>query len=122
MKVISQLLVLLVAILHIGFLVLEIFLWDHPIGYKVFGSNHEFASATAVLAKNQGLYNGFLAAGLIAGLLNKDLRFKLFFLVCVIAAGIFGALTVKTTILFVQAAPALLALIFVLLAEKTTAD
>lgn len=122
MKIISQLLILFVAILHIGFLILEIFLWDHPIGYKIFSTNHEFASATAVLAKNQGLYNGFLAAGLIAGLLNKDLKFKLFFLVCVIAAGIFGALTVKSSILFVQALPALLALVFVLLAEKSTSD
>ncbi len=118
MKISSSILVLLVAILHIYFLVLEMFLWNHPIGYKTFATTPEFATASASLAMNQGLYNGFLAAGLIFGLVKKNLSFKVFFLSCVIVAGTFGALTVKMNILFIQASPALLALIFVLLAEK----
>ena len=118
MKISSSILVLLVAILHIYFLVLEMFLWDHPIGYKTFATTPEFATASASLAMNQGLYNGFLAAGLIFSLVKKNLSFKVFFLSCIIVAGTFGALTVKVNILFIQASPALLALIFVLLAEK----
>ena len=120
MKIVSQLLVLFVAILHIGFLILEMFLWDHPVGYKVFATTPEFAAASATLAMNQGLYNGFLAAGLIVGIVKKDLAFKVFFLSCIIVAGLFGAITAKISILFIQASPALLALIFVLLAEKCT--
>lgn len=120
MKIVSQLLVLFVAILHIGFLILEMFLWDQPVGYKVFAMTPEFAAASATLAMNQGLYNGFLAAGLIVGIVKKDLAFKVFFLSCIIVAGIFGAITAKISILFIQASPALLALIFVLLAEKCT--
>lgn len=120
MKIVSQLLVLFVAILHIGFLILEMFLWDHPVGYKIFATTPEFAAASATLAMNQGLYNGFLAAGLIVGIVKKDLAFKVFFLSCIIVAGIFGAITAKISILFIQASPALLALIFVLLAEKCT--
>ena len=105
-------------ILHIGFLILEMFLWDHPVGYKVFATTPDFASASATLAMNQGLYNGFMAAGLIVALVKKEFTFKIFFLSCIIVAGILGALTAKASILFVQASPALLALIFVLLAEK----
>ena len=122
MKISSSILVLLVAILHIYFLVLEMFLWDHPIGYKTFATTPDFAAASAALAMNQGLYNGFLAAGLIFGLIKKNLSFKVFFLSCVIVAGIFGALTIKISILFIQAAPALFALILVLLAEKYTSE
>jgi len=122
MKTASFILVLLVAILHIYFLVLEMFLWNHPIGYKTFATTPEFAAASATLAMNQGLYNGFLAAGLIFGLLKKNLSFKVFFLSCIIVAGIFGALTAKLSILFIQAAPALLALIFVLLADRYTSE
>ncbi|MFT5425617.1 MAG: putative membrane protein [Gammaproteobacteria bacterium] len=118
MKIVSYILVLLVAILHIYFLILEMFLWNHPIGYKIFATTPEFATASTVLAMNQGLYNGFLAAGLIFGLMKKNFTFKVFFLSCIIVAGVFGALTVKVGILFVQAVPALLALIFVLLAKK----
>ena len=97
------------------------FLWDHPVGYKVFATTPEFAAESTVLAMNQGLYNGFLAAGLIVGFVKKEFTFKVFFLSCIIVAGIFGALTAKASILFVQASPALLALIFVLLAEKYSA-
>ncbi|MFB3091333.1 MAG: DUF1304 domain-containing protein [Gammaproteobacteria bacterium] len=122
MKIFSHLMVLFVAILHIVFLILEMFLWDHPVGYKVFATTPEFAATSAVLAMNQGLYNGFLAAGLIVGLVKKDLAFKVFFLSCIIVAGIFGAITAKISILFVQGSPALLALIFVLLTEKCTKE
>ncbi len=122
MKIASYILVLLVAILHIYFLILEMFLWNHPIGYKTFATTPEFAAASASLAMNQGLYNGFLAAGLIFGLLRKNLSFKVFFLSCIIVAGIFGALTVKMSIFLIQAAPALLALIFVLLAQKYSSE
>ena len=117
MKIFSHLMVLFIAILHIVFLILEMFLWDHPVGYKVFATTPEFAATSAVLAMNQGLYNGFLAAGLIIGLVKKDLAFKVFFLSCIIVA-----VTAKISILFVQGSPALLALIFVLLTEKCTKE
>ena len=122
MKIFSHLMVLFIAILHIVFLILEMFLWDHPVGYKVFATTPEFAATSAVLAINQGLYNGFLAAGLIVGLVKKDIAFKVFFLSCIIVAGIFGAITAKISILFVQGSPALLALIFVLLTVKCTKE
>jgi putative membrane protein len=122
MKISSTILILLVAILHIYFLVLEMFLWNHPIGYKTFATTPEFAANSATLAMNQGLYNGFLAAGLIYGLLKKNLSFKVFFLGCIIVAGIFGALTAKLSILFIQAAPAVLALILVLLADNYASE
>jgi len=122
MKISSSILILLVAILHIYFLVLEMFLWNHPIGYKTFATTPEFAADSATLAMNQGLYNGFLAAGLIYGLLKNNLSFKVFFLGCIIVAGIFGALTAKLSILFIQAAPAVLALILVLLADNYASE
>jgi putative membrane protein len=102
----------LVALLHIYFLVLEMFLWDKPFGRKVFKLTPEFATASKALAANQGLYNGFLAAGLIWGLslgaAGRDI--KLFFLGCVIVAGVYGAYSVNRKILFVQALPAMVAL------------
>lgn len=105
----------LVAILHVWFLILEMFLWQKPIGLKTFGITPEMASKTAVLAKNQGLYNGFLAAGLIWSFYLSDPvcgeSVRMFFLSCVLVAGIFGAVTAKFSILFVQAIPALLALL-----------
>lgn len=109
----STALVLLVALLHVGFLALEMFLWQKPLGRKVFGMKAEQAAATAVLAKNQGLYNGFLAAGLIWGALaGPELAgpVKTFFLGCVIVAGVYGAATVNVRIFLVQALPAILAL------------
>ena len=113
---ISRLLIGVVALQHFAFLVLEMFYWTKPIGMRVFGLTPEFAQQSAVLAANQGLYNGFLAAGLIWSLLRKEGAFgtKVFFLSCVIIAGVFGAATAKPTILFVQAAPALVALAFVM--------
>ena len=112
MKTIANVLVALVAALHIGFLVLEMFLWTTPFGQSSFGMTPEQAHSTAVLAANQGLYNGFLAAGLIWGLVAKkeSSAVKVFFLGCVIVAGIFGAVTAKPSILYIQALPAVLAL------------
>ncbi len=110
MKIISNCLIVLVALEHIGFLILEMFFWDHPVGRSVFGLTPEISAASASLAANQGLYNGFLAAGLIWGLLSGSRNIKIFFLVCVVIAGVFGGLTAKTSIFFVQGVPALLAL------------
>ncbi|MDB5632482.1 MAG: hypothetical protein JWR49_1337 [Tardiphaga sp.] len=114
MTIVGNILVALVAALHIYFLVLEMFLWTQPRGLKTFGNTPEKAEVTAVLAANQGLYNGFLAAGLIWGLLHSAPAFafqiKAFFLLCVIIAGVYGAVTVSRKILFVQAVPAALAL------------
>ena len=112
---IASSLVALVAVLHVYFLVLEMFLWTQPLGLKTFHNSPEKAADSAVLAANQGLYNGFLAAGLVWGLLQGTPAFafqiKIFFLLCVIVAGIYGAATVSRRILYVQAAPAALALI-----------
>lgn len=120
MKKVATILVAFVAIEHLYILVLEMFLWTRPAGLRAFGLTPEFAEQTAVLAANQGLYNGFLAAGLIWGLIRKEdgLAIRVFFLVCVIVAGVFGAITAKTSILYVQAAPALIALIATLLARR----
>ena len=113
-------LVALVAVLHVGFLVLEMFLWTTPVGLKTFNMTPEFASSTMVLAANQGLYNGFLAAGLIWGLVAKEnaTAIRVFFLGCVVVAGIFGAATAKPSILFVQALPAALGLLALLAARR----
>jgi putative membrane protein len=108
----------LVAFLHLGFLVLEMFLWDHPIGRKIFNMTPEVSASSATLAMNQGLYNGFLAAGLVWGLWKGDRDIKLFFLGCVVVAGIFGAVTAKPSILFTQALPAILAAACVALASR----
>lgn len=116
MKLLANALTALVAVLHLGFLTLEMFFWDHPVGRKIFATTPEVSASSAVLAKNQGLYNGFLAAGLIWGIWKERRDVKVFFLVCVIIAGIFGAVTAKTSILFTQALPALLALACVLAA------
>lgn len=120
MKILTNILVLLVAMLHVGFLVLEMFLWDGPVGQRIFAMTPEFAAQSAVLAANQGLYNGFLAAGLLWGVLSARRDVKAFFLICVITAGIYGGLTAKASILLTQAAPALLALLFVWFARNTT--
>jgi putative membrane protein len=115
LNLIAKVLVALVAILHAFFLTLEMFLWDKPLGLKVFRNTPEKAEITRVLAANQGLYNGFLAAGLIWGLVHGNPAFafqiKVFFLICVIVAGAYGAATVSTRILIVQALPAALALV-----------
>ena len=120
MKKAATALVAFVAVEHLYILVLEMFLWTKPAGLRAFGLTPEFAEQTAVLAANQGLYNGFLAAGLIWGLVlkNDGISIRLFFLSCVIVAGVFGAITAKPSILYVQAAPALIALIVTLLARR----
>ena len=113
MRFIALLLVAFVALSHVGFLVLEMFYWNDPIGQRVFGTTPEFAAASAVLAANQGLYNGFLAAGLIWGLISGRRDVKAFFLCCVIVAGVYGGLTAKMSILYIQGVPALAALLAV---------
>jgi putative membrane protein len=117
MLLVANILVLIVALLHIGFLAIEMFFWDHPIGRKRFGLTPEFAKESATLAANQGLYNGFLAAGLIWGLIIDSTPIKIFFLICVLIAGIFGGFTARRTILYIQALPALLALVAVFLSR-----
>ncbi len=115
---VANTLVAFVALLHILFLILEMFLWTKPFGRRIFGFNRELADQTAALAANQGLYNGFLAAGLIWGLISGTTGqgILVFFLVCIVIAGIFGALTARRTILWVQALPGAAALTAVLLA------
>jgi putative membrane protein len=118
MRIAANILVGLVALAHIYFLALEMFFWTKPLGMRTFGMTQDFANSTAVLAANQGLYNGFLAAGLIWALLDarRGFALKVFFLFCIIVAGVYGGVTAKLTILYVQALPALLALILVVLA------
>jgi putative membrane protein len=108
--------VALVALLHLYFLVLEMFLWTRPSGLKTFGLTPEFAKATQALAANQGLYNGFIAAGLGWGLLmgGAGSAIKIFFLGCVVVAGVFGGFTASRKILWVQAFPGIIALTLVL--------
>jgi len=117
MSIIARVLVVLVALLHVGFMVLEMFLWTGPIGQRVFAMTPEFAEQSAVLAANQGLYNGIIAASLIWSAIRNNREFMIFFLLAVIVAGIYGGLTAKFTIIYTQAAPALVALIAVLLAR-----
>jgi putative membrane protein len=120
METISKILIAIVAIEHLYILYLEMFLWTKPTGLKAFGTTREFAESSKTLAANQGLYNGFLAAGLIWSILYSDpligCQIALFFLGCVIVAGIYGGFTVKRSILIIQALPALIALVVTLLA------
>ena len=120
----ANVLVGLVAAVHLYIVVLEMFLWDRPYGRRVFGNSAEFAAASKVLAANQGLYNGFLAAGLIWGLGQgvAGQPVQLFFLGCVIVAGVFGALTAKPSILFTQSLPGAIAMLLVLLAAHGKND
>lgn len=111
----SQVMIAVVALAHIAFLVIEMFFWDHPTGRNIFRLTPEFSAASRTLAANQGLYNGFLAAGLLWALWSDRFDLKVFFLGCVIVAGVYGALTVKPKIFFIQALPAILALGAVLL-------
>ncbi|WP_420842225.1 DUF1304 domain-containing protein [Devosia lacusdianchii] len=120
MSIVASVLVALVALLHIYILVLEMFLWTGPRGQKAFGLTPEFAQQTKALAANQGLYNGFLAAGLIWGLLHPAPEFawqiQMFFLTCVAVAGLFGAATASRKILFIQTIPAVIAMLAVMFA------
>lgn len=118
MPLLASLVVALVALLHLWFLVLEMFLWTRPSGQRAFGLSEDFAQQSKVLAANQGLYNGFLAAGLLWGLwLGAGGRpVVLFFLGCILVAGVFGGLTATRKVLWIQALPALLGIVLVLLA------
>jgi putative membrane protein len=122
MKAVAAVIVSLVAALHFYFLVLEMFLWQTPFGMKTFGTTAEFAASSAVLAANQGLYNGFLAAGLLWALVAYGVgggrAILTFFLSCVVVAGVYGGATANPRILFVQAAPALVAIALVWASRK----
>lgn len=114
--IIAKVLITIIALLHIYFLILEMFLWDKPMGMKAFGHNAEKAALTKVLAQNQGLYNGFLAAGLIWSLFAAvpfAMQLANFFLGCVLVAGIYGSITASKKILYIQALPAFIALLVV---------
>lgn len=117
MRLCAHALITLIAVLHLGFLVLEMFFWTKPLGLRVFRQSIEQAQASATLAANQGLYNGFLAAGLFWGLIHPTAevayQLKVFFLGCVLVAGVYGAISVNKRILFVQALPAVIALALV---------
>jgi len=118
MRLIAILLTALVALIHAGIVVIEMFLWNHTIGRQIFGTTESFAVEAADLAANQGLYNGFLVAGLLWGLVTGKRDVLIFFLLCVLVAGVFGALTVSPTIFVVQSIPALMALGFTLAAKR----
>ena len=111
-----------VALLQLLFMVLEMFFWTRPLGRRIFGLKPELAKQTAVMAANQGLYNGFLAAGLIWGLASPGnaTAISVFFLSCVIVAGVFGAITANRSILFIQALPGAIALTLILLGASRT--
>jgi putative membrane protein len=121
MQILADIAVLGVAILHIMFMALEMFFWNKPTGHSIFGLKPDFADKTRTMAANQGLYNGFLAAGLIWSLLAMQCAFNLqvFFLGCVIIAGIFGGITTHRLIIWIQALPGVIALILVFLAQST---
>lgn len=119
MNIAADILIAIVALLHVYFLALEMFFWTRPLGRRVFALDADFAERSKALAANQGLYNGFLAAGLIWGLAlgAGGFAIKSFFLACVIVAGVFGAVTVSRKILIVQALPAAIALVLLMLAR-----
>jgi putative membrane protein len=117
MTVIATVAVLLVVALHVLFLVVEMFLWRKPLGMKLFRLTPEVAAVSFPLAANQGLYNGFLAAGLVWGLLVSEIEIQVFFLVCVVIAGVFGSVTARRSILWYQALPGAVALALVAVAH-----
>lgn len=119
MEFITSLLILFIALEHFGFLYIEMFLWTKETGRKIFGNTKEEAEKTKILAANQGLYNGFISAGLFFGFFHPNnelgLQITLFFLVCIIIAGIYASFTAKKSILYIQALPAFIATILLLL-------
>lgn len=119
MDVLVNLLTAFVAFQHFAFMILEIFYWNKPLGMKVFRLEKNFADQSAALASNMGIYNGFLASGLVMTLITshtvESYSYRIFFLVCVFVAGVFGAITVNRRILFIQGVPALLTLILFLM-------
>jgi putative membrane protein len=113
MSTIANIVIAIIALMHLWFLILEMFLWDKPTGRRAFGLTPEFAAQSKVLAANQGLYNGFLAAGLFWGLLlggTEGLHVKVFFLACVLVAGLYGGFTATRKVLWIQATPAVVGL------------
>ena len=120
MRLLADSAVFVVALLHLVFMALEMYFWNKPIGHKIFGLKPDFASSTSRLAANQGLYNSFLAGGLIWSLLTVQFAWNLqvFFLGCVIIAGVFGGITTHRLIIWIQALPGVIALILVFLAQS----
>ncbi len=118
MKFFALIMTAYVVISHYGFMVLEMFLWDHPKGRKIFDLTEKFSAESATLAANQGFYNGLLATGLLWGLVSKRYDVKIAFLMCALAAGIFGGFTAKTSIFYIQALPAAITLILVWQANR----
>lgn len=121
MKFLAGFMTFLIALLHLGIMVLEMFFWNHPIGHKVFSMTAEVAQASEVLAMNQGLYNSFLGFGLLWALISGNQGMKVFLLICIIAAGIFGGFTAKMSIIYVQAVPAFITLLLVLKTKRRQA-
>ena len=122
MSAVASIVVALIGLLHVYILVLEMFLWDKPAGLRAFGNSQAAATATKVLAANQGLYNGFLAAGLFWGLFAGGKSVQVFFLLCVLVAGVYGGLTANRKIVFIQAIPAAFGLVMVLLFNTQRSD
>lgn len=118
MRIIAGGAVVIVALLHVGFLLLEMVWWQQPLGLRIFSMTPEQAASSAVLAANQGLYNGFLAAGLLWGLVAGKRDVQVFFLLCVIVAGLFGGYTAKPTIYLTQALPGAVALVLVMVSGR----
>lgn len=114
LRLVTGLLVGTIALLHVAFLVLEMFYWDHPLGRRIFRLDAEFSAKSRTLAANQGLYNGFLASGLLWGLFAVKGDVIAFFLGCVVVAGIYGGITVKRTIFYTQGLPAIVTLALLL--------
>lgn len=121
MRTFGRVLAVLVAVEHIGIMILEMLFWDHPVGRQIFSMTPEISAASATLAANQGLYNGFLAAGIFWGVGSDRRDVLVFFLSCVVAAGLFGGATAKTSIIFTQAMPALATLFVVLVGSRRRA-
>jgi putative membrane protein len=121
MKFLAGFMTFLVALLHIGIMVLEMFFWTHPVGQKIFSMTAEVALSSEVLAMNQGLYNGFLGFGLLWGLISGNQSLKVFLLICIIIAGLFAGLTGKTAALYVQALPGFITLLLVLKSNRRQA-
>ena len=117
MSMLANIVVAIIALMHVWFLILEMLLWDKPTGRRAFGTSAEYAAQTKVLAANQGLYNGFLAAGLLWGLIlggPEGTHVKLFFLVCVLVAGLYGGFTATRKVLWIQGLPAVIGIALVL--------
>jgi putative membrane protein len=121
MKFFAGFMTFLVALLHISIMVLEMFFWNHPVGQRIFSMTEEVAKSSEVLAMNQGLYNGFLGFGILWAMLSGNQSLKVFLLICITIAGIFGGLTAKTSILYIQALPGFITLLLVLKARRRQA-